>query len=103
MFHNYTFDPPIQTNYKSGKTQLRVRNVKRFALLQSRTDTQMLKTQKTYSVLLLSALLSAPSAVMCHSAHFMLFSQAIFPQISHAHVPMLPKTHESKGSEILKC
>lgn len=88
MFHNYTFDPATKTNCKSAKTQLCRRNVKRFGLLQSQADTQMLKTRQTYSVLLLRALLSGPSAVLCHSAHFMLFSKDIFPQISHAHVPI---------------
>lgn len=32
-------------------------------------------------------LVSRPSAVRCHSSHFMLLSQDILPQISHAHVP----------------
>ncbi len=32
-------------------------------------------------------LVSRPSAVRCHSNYFMLLSQDMFPQISHAHVP----------------
>lgn len=50
-FCNYAFySPPVQTNYKSCKTQLRLRNVKWFAPQQTETDTQMLKS--THSLLL---------------------------------------------------
>lgn len=96
-FCNYAFySPPIQTNYKSRKTQLRLRNVKRFAPLQTQTDTQMLEHTHTLSSYTLTysgtyilsfCLVSRPSAVHCHSPHFMLLSQDIFPQISHTHVP----------------
>lgn len=52
-FCNYAFySPPIQTNYKSRKTQLRPRNVKWFAPLQTQTDRQMLEHTHTHSLLL---------------------------------------------------